>query len=206
MAVNWYERNLLPWLIHLTLRNRRYAPYRERVTRRARGRVLELGIGSGLNLRHYPAAAQQVVGVDPSARLLALAGKAERPPALELELHALDAARLPFPDASFDSVLMSWVLCSVQDVPAALAEVRRVLRPAGRVLFVEHGLAPDPRVRAWQQRLTPVWRHLAGNCHLDRAPVALLQAAGFRLERLDCAYGPGPRSLAYMYEGEATPA
>jgi ubiquinone/menaquinone biosynthesis C-methylase UbiE len=147
-----------------------------------------------------------VVGADPSPRLLALAARARRPPGLTLELLRLEPGPLPFPDASFDSAVMTWVLCSVPDVPAALAELRRVLRSGGRLHFVEHGLAPETRVQAWQRRLTPLWRPLAGGCHLDRPVEALLQAGGFRLERLERGYGPGPRLLAYFYEGSAVPA
>lgn len=184
-------------------------PYRERTVGGARGRVLEPGIGSGHNLRHYGSAVQAVVGVDPSERLLALARRAPHADTLHVELHRLEATGLPFPDASFDTVVMTWVLCSVPDAVAALGELRRVLRPGGHLHFVEHGLAPEPRVSAWQHRITPLWRHLAGGCHLDRPIDVLLLAGGFRLERLERGYAPGPflasRLLAYMYEGVAVP-
>lgn len=205
--MNWYERVVLPWLIHWVMRAPQLDPYRERAAAGVRGRVLEPGIGSGYNLRHYGPEAKAAVGVDPSTRLLALARRAPHAAGLSVELHLLEAARLPFPDASFDSALMTWVLCSVPDVPAALAELRRVLRPGGRLHFVEHGLAPEPRVCAWQHRVTPLWRHVAGGCHLDRPIDVLLQRGGFRLERLERGYAPGPflasRLLAYMYEGVA---
>jgi len=201
--LNPYERYVLPWLIHWVMGARLFEPYRRRVAAAARGRVLEVGIGSGYNLRHYGPDVEAVVGVDPSPHLLARADKAPRRAGLPLELHVLDAERLPFADDSFDTVVMTWVLCSVPDVPTALAELRRVLRPGGRLVFVEHGLAPEPGVQAWQRRLTPLWRPLAGGCHLDRPADALLEAAGFRLEHLERGYGPGPHLLAYLYEGEA---
>lgn len=208
-AVNAYERVVLPWLIHWVMRAPQLAPYRQRATAGAQGRVLEPGIGSGYNLPYYGEAVQAVVGVDPSARLLGFACRAPRPPGLALELHPLEAAWLPFPDASFDAVVMTWVLCSVPDVPQALAELRRVLRPGGRLHFVEHGLAPAPRVAAWQHRLTPWWRRVAGGCHLDRPIDALLRSGGFRLEHLQRGYAPGTGAaahwLAYMYEGVAVP-
>ncbi|HEX9843505.1 MAG TPA: class I SAM-dependent methyltransferase [bacterium] len=203
--MNWYERTVLPWLIHWVMGSPRLRTYRERVAGAARGRVLELGVGSGHNLRHYGPQVESVLGVDPSERLLALATRAPRRAGLPVELHAGTAQQLPFPAASFDTVVMTWTLCSLPDAPAALAELRRVLRPQGRLLFVEHGLAPEPGVRAWQRRLTPLWRPLAGGCHLDRPIDALVRQAGFRLEQLDCGYAPGPRFVAYMYEGSAQP-
>lgn len=205
--MNPYERYVLPWLIHWVMQESRLVPYRRRVAGAAQGRVLELGVGSGLNLPYYGEAVEAVVGVDPSPRLLALARKtAARGPAPPLELHALGAEGLPFADASFDSAVMTWTLCSIADAPAALAEVRRVLRPQGRLHFVEHGLAPDAGVQTWQHRLTPLWRPLAGGCHLDRPMDAIIVAHGFRLEALAAAYGPGPRFVAFMYEGTAVAA
>lgn len=205
--MNWYERNVLPWLIHWVMRESRLVPYRARVAGGAQGRVLEVGVGSGNNLRHYGPAVEQVVGIDPSERLLAFARRAAaRGPSPPLELHALAVEHLPFPDASFDSVVMTWTLCSVADAPAALAEMRRVLKPGGRLHFVEHGRSPEPGVRAWQERLTPFWRRIAGGCHLDRPMDALIATHGFRLEHLETGYAPGPRFVAYLYEGAAAPA
>jgi SAM-dependent methyltransferase len=204
-AMNAYERAVLPWLIHWVMRSRRLLPYRERVAGAARGRVLEVGIGSGLNLRHYGPAVESVVGVEPSPRLLAWARRAPRRPGLAVELHRAPGERLPFAPASFDSVVMTWTLCSVPDAARALQELRRVLKPGGRLLFVEHGLAPQPWVRAWQRGLTPLWRPLAGGCHLDRPVDALVRATGFRLERLETGYAPGPRPMTFMYEGAAVP-
>lgn len=203
--MNAYERVVLPWLIHWVMRTPRLAPYRARTAGEARGRVLEVGVGSGYNLAHYGPAVERVVGFDPSPRLVALARRRSAREGPPLELHVLEAQRLPFPAASFDSIVMTWTLCSIPDARAALAELRRVLKPGGRLHFVEHGLAPDAGVAAWQRRLTPLWKRVAGGCHLDRPMDALVRAGGFRLERLEAAYGPGPRTVAFMYEGTAVP-
>lgn len=119
---------------------------------------------------------------------------------LDVQLVAQSAERLPFADASFDSALLTWTLCSIPDPLAALAEIRRVLRPGGELFFIEHGLAPDPGVARWQQRLTPLWRPIAGGCHLDRRMDELVRAA-FPVVELETSYLEGPRILTYMYEG-----
>jgi ubiquinone/menaquinone biosynthesis C-methylase UbiE len=199
-----YERLILPWLQHAVLGLACYVPYRARVVAAATGRVLEVGAGSGYNLRFYGPSAASVAAVEPSPRLRALAARAARRAELPLELHAERAEHLPFPDRSFDSVVMTWVLCSVTEPLAALAELRRVLRPGGMLHFVEHGLAPEPRVQAWQRRLTPLWRRLAGGCRFDRPTLALLREAGFRPRQVQQGYGPGPRVLGYMVEGSAS--
>ncbi len=148
---------------------------------------------------------RRVVGVDPAAPLLRLARRAldntPRHPPTALHLATADA--LPYRDGAFDTAVMTWTLCSLPDPGRALGEVRRVLKPGGMLRFVEHGLAPDRGVQAWQRRLTPLWRPLAGGCHLDRPIAQLLTAAGFRLQDVQAAYGPGPRLLSYMVEGAA---
>jgi ubiquinone/menaquinone biosynthesis C-methylase UbiE len=116
------------------------------------------------------------------------------------------AERLPFADAAFDTAVMTWTLCSIPDADRALAEVRRVLRPAGTLLFIEHGRAPDARVRAWQDRLTPAWRPISGGCHLNRPIARLVTAAGFRLVEMDEGYIAGLRPFTYLYRGVASPS
>jgi len=176
---------------------------REALVPQARGSVLEIGIGSGLNLPYYSASAHGVFGVDPSEPLL---GLAKRPSHVH---HAAglvcgSAERLPFPDNSFDSLVMTWTLCSIPEPQEALAEMRRVLKPKGSLYFIEHGLAPDVSVQRWQRRLTPAWRRMAGGCHLDRRMDRLIESAGFRIDSLDARYYRGPRLLAYFYEGRAS--
>src|SRR5262249_31224763 len=157
-------------------RNSMLAPYRKRILAQAEGRVLEIGVGSGANLPLYTDRAGKVLGLEPHPKLLKMAfGKAGRVPATLIEG---SAESIPLGDRSVDTVVTTWTLCSIPDVTKALAEMRRVLKPDGRLLFVEHGLSPDRRVRKWQQRLTPLWKKLAGGCHLNRPMRTLVENAG----------------------------
>ncbi len=193
-------------MLDRTMRYRRLLPYRERVIGAASGRVLEIGIGSGLNLPFYDAAAERVIGLEPSPHLLAMTrGRANRA-AAPIDLLEGSAEAIPLDAASVDTVVTSWTLCSIPDVTRALAEMRRVLRPGGRLLFVEHGLAPDRGVRWWQDRLTPAWVWLTGGCHLNRAIADLIAGAGFRVERVDTGYLSGRNPMTFMYEGSARPS
>jgi len=180
---------------------------REKVVPLASGRVLEVGIGTGLNLRHYDKSrVSAIVGVDPAAEMHPLAAKRIARAGLDVRLLALSAERIPLEDASFDTVVATYTLCSIPDAVAALREMRRVLKPGGRLLFCEHGRAPDASVRRWQERLQPYWGPLAGGCHLGRDIPALLVEAGFACPQLQSMYLPGPRALSYNYWGEAVPA
>jgi ubiquinone/menaquinone biosynthesis C-methylase UbiE len=203
--MGFYQDRILPSLIHLAMRNRNLAPYRKRVVSEAAGRVLEIGVGSGLNLPFYGESASHVIGLDPSPRLLAMARAAARRTAMPLELIEGSAEAIPIEDRSVDTVMTTWTLCSIPEVGCALHEMRRVLRRSGRLLFVEHGRAPEAGVRWWQDRLTPMWKHLAGGCHLNRAIDQLIEDAGFRIERLDRGYMRGPKPMTFMYEGAARP-
>ncbi len=202
-----YRDHLLPRLIHGVMRDARFLPLRRELAARARGRVLEIGIGSGLNLPLYdPARVEAVLGIDPSHLLLTLARRQAEGRSFPVWLVQAGAERLPLRDASMDTVLSSWTLCSIPDIGTALAEIARVLRPGGRFLFLEHGLSADPGVARWQRLLTPLWRPLAGGCHLDRPIAELLQRAGLRPARLDTGYMlAGPRLFTYHYRGEAEP-
>src|SRR6516164_6206803 len=176
-----YARYLLPRLTDLTMSRKLLLPYRQRVIGGAAGRVLEIGIGSGLNLPLYGDAVEEVIGIDISPELLAIT------------------------DGSVDTVVVTWALCSIPDVRAALFEAHRVLRPNGSLRFVEHGRSPDISVAWWQDRLTPLWRRCSGGCHLNRKTDDLLRSAGFTLTHLTIGYSPGPRPMAFMYEGQAQP-
>lgn len=203
--MGFYQDRIVPHLVRLSMRNEVLAPYRRRIVPAAEGRVLELGIGSGVNLPLYSVGAREVIGLDPSAKLLEMAGEAARPLARPIELLEGSAETIPLDDASVDTVVSTWTLCSIPDVTRALAEVRRVLNPSGQFLFVEHGRSPDANVRRWQDRLTPMWKRLAGGCHLNRAIPELLQGAGFHIERLETGYMRGPKAMTFMYEGRARP-
>ena len=200
-----YQDHVVPFLIHLAMQQRDLVRYRDRVIPAAEGRVLEIGIGSGLNLPFYAASVERVIGLDPSPKLLAMARELARAAPVPIELIESSAEAIPLSDASVHTVVTTWTLCSIPDVTRALREMRRVLKGGGRLLFVEHGRAPQSGVRWWQDRLTPIWRPLSGGCHLNRAIGELIEGAGFRLERLETGYMHGRNPMAFMYEGSARP-
>lgn len=204
----WYDRRILPELIGCACRSRAITRQRARLIPEARGRVLELGVGGGANLRFYdPGRVRAVHGVDPSPELRAKAEAAPRRDGLEVIVEEGRAEALSFADADFDTVVATFTLCSVADLQAALGEVRRVLKPGGRLLFAEHGLAPERRVARWQRRLEPVWASMAGGCRLTRDPAAEIAAAGFRFERLDQRYlRKAPKLAGWVSSGVALPA
>jgi ubiquinone/menaquinone biosynthesis C-methylase UbiE len=183
--------------------NRWLRDYRRRTIAAAHGRVLEIGIGSGINLPLYGRDVSSVCGIEPSAPLLRRA--ANQQTATIREFIRGSAETIPFEDKAFDSVVTTWTLCTIPDVQLALREMRRVLRTDGRLLFVEHGLAPDASIVRWQMRLTPCWKCIGGGCHLNRKIDDLIVAAGFKIERLDTEYLHGRNPFAYMYEGVARP-
>jgi ubiquinone/menaquinone biosynthesis C-methylase UbiE len=205
--MGFYTERILPRLIDVAMRYEDLAPYRRRVAAGAWGQVLEVGIGSGLNLPWYDrAAVKEIVGLDPSPRLIEMARRRAEALGVPLTLVEGSAEAIAVGDASIDAVVMTWTLCSIVDPPQALAEIRRILRPGGELLFVEHGMAPDKGVAAWQNRLTPVWKHVAGGCHLNRDMARLVEDAGFTTTALRRGYMPGaPRPFAFMYEGRARP-
>jgi ubiquinone/menaquinone biosynthesis C-methylase UbiE len=203
--MGFYNDRIVPLLIDLSMRNTLLRPYRERAIAAADGRVLEVGIGPGLNLPLYGTNVERVTGLDPSPRLLAKARETSHGISAPVALIEGSAEAIPLDGASVDTVVTTWTLCSIPDAPRALAEMRRVLSPTGRLLFVEHGRAPDARVRWWQDRLTPVWRCIGGGCHLNRAIRDLIAGAGFRIERLDTGYMRGAKPMTFIYEGSARP-
>ena len=204
--MGFYENRILPHLVNWTMRNRQFEPYRERVVSMAEGRVLEIGIGSGLNLRFYPQRVHEVLGLEPSERLLAMTDKAAGRPGLSVALIEGSAEAIPIDCGCIDTVITTWTLCTIPDALRALREMRRVLRPNGRLLFVEHGLAPEQKIRKWQNRLTPAWRRIAGGCHLNRSIGELIEKAGFEITYLDTGYmEEGPRLMTFFYQGSARP-
>lgn len=200
-----YARFVVPALIDLAMRQRRLEEYRRHIVPAARGRVLEIGVGSGRNLPLYGEGAEIVLAIDPSRPLLEKAVRRAEKARVPIDLRQGSAMEIPFEDKSLDTVVMTWTLCSIADPARALGEVRRVLKPEGALLFVEHGLSPDPGVARWQIRLTPLWRHVAGGCRLDRKVDRLIADAGFRINTLKNFYAEGPRPLTYFYEGRAEP-
>lgn len=204
--MNFYSDHVLPHVINLSMRNRELRPYRERVISHAAGRVLEIGIGSGLNLPFYGSQVQEILGLEPSARLSAMAQRLAEQSNAPTTLVAGSAESIPLENASIDTVVTTWTLCSIPDAARALAEIRRVLKPSGQLLFVEHGLAPENNVRRWQNRLTPVWKKIGGGCRLNRPISALIESAGFNIRQIEKGYMKGPKPMTFMYEGRATPS
>lgn len=203
MAQSWYDQHVLPHLLELACGSRPVQRQREKVVPLASGDVLEVGIGTGLNVPFYnKAQVRRIVGVDPALQMHRLALKRIRSAGLSVELVGLSAERLALPDAAFDSVVCTYTLCSIPEPVAALAEIRRVLKPGGKLLFSEHGVAPDESVRRWQRRLQPVWGAVAGGCPLSLDIPAVLKSAGFRAE-VQSRYIPGPKFASFHYWGEA---
>lgn len=205
---SFYSRKILPGLLTCACSSPPMMKQRAKIVPRASGRVLELGIGMGLNLAFYnPAAVTTVVGVDPSPELLALAEAAPRAPGLAVEVAEGTAEALPFENGSFDTVVCTFTLCSVHTPAAALAEARRVLKPGGEFLFCEHGLAPDADVARWQRFWDPLWSRMAGGCHIIRPVADALPAAGLKVDWLETMYLPGtPRIAGWNEWGRAVAA
>lgn len=199
-----YDRHILPHLIDFACGMGAVMKARSQLVPQARGRVLEIGIGSGLNLGFYdPQRVEVVVGVDPSTEMQALARERAARCQVPVEMIALELGQIQAADASFDDIVCTFTLCTIPDAIAALREMRRVLKPGGRLLFCEHGLAPDLPVVRWQKRLTPLWKPLAGGCHLDRDIPALIGAGGFHIRELSTGYLKGPRPMTHVYRGWA---
>lgn len=204
---NWWERKVVPQIIRLGCGCQALAELRAPVVGQAQGRVLELGMGGGANLAHYDAAkVSALTGIEPSSELREMARKARRPGHPELDLIDAPAEALPFGDASFDTVVCTFTLCTVTDNAQALREARRVLRPGGRLLFCEHGLAPEPAVQRWQRRVDPLWARLFGGCHLAR-PIRATIEREFRIEQWQGGFQKGtPRIAGWMESGTAVAA
>ena len=202
--MGFYDRWIVPRLLDLAMRSRVLDHYRERTIETARGLALEIGVGSGLNLPLYGPAVTRVVGLDPSTELLRLASRRAGDVVIPVSLLRASAEHLPLADALFDTIVMTWTLCSIPNPIAALMEMRRVLRPGGRLIFVEHGLSPEIRTVRWQHRLTPYWRRISGGCHLDRKMDELIRSAGFEIDAVETGYMKGPKPWTFMYQGSAT--
>lgn len=205
-GLSFYERWILPTLLDWAMRQAQLEKFRRAVVAPARGRVLEIGVGSGLNFPFYGKEVETVIGIDPSPRLLAMARRRAAEAGIRAELLEGTASAIPLADRSVDTIVMTWTLCSIPDPPQALREMRRVLKPGGRLLFIEHGLCPDAGVERWQHWLTPAWRRVSGGCHLDRKMDDLIRAAGFELTEFKNEYAEGPRLFTFMYEGRARPS
>lgn len=203
--MSFYERHVLPLMIGAACGCRPIRRQRAKIVPRAEGVVLELGFGSGLNIPHYdPSKVRKLYALEPSEGMRAAArGKAALAP-FPIEVLAETAETLSLPAASIDTVLVTYSLCTIPDPVAALEGARRALKPGGQLLFCEHGVAPDESVRRWQRRIEPVWKPIAGGCHLTRDIPAIVQSAGFAIDGLETMYLPrSPRWAGFNYWGAA---
>jgi ubiquinone/menaquinone biosynthesis C-methylase UbiE len=183
-----YGDQILPRVNNVTCGAQAARKRRRRVCEGLAGEVVEIGFGSGFNVPFYPPEVTKVAAVEPADLSWRLAGERLSESTVPVERAGLDGASLPFADDSFDAALSTWTMCTIPDVDGALRELRRVLKPGGQLHFVEHGLAPDAKVRRWQHRLDPLQRRLFGGCHLTRPIAELVERAGFRITRLDSYY------------------
>lgn len=206
--MGFYDKYILPRFINCACATKPIMKQREKVVPLARGTVLEIGIGTGLNLPYYDASkVQRVIGLDPSEASWKLAGARAAKLDFDVDFIGLPGEEIPLADASVDTVLVTFALCTIPDPVRALKGMARVLRPGGELVFCEHGLAPDPGVRVWQDRMNPLWRRMAGGCHLNRDIPQLLSAGGFSVAALQTGYLPGtPRFAGYNYWGSAARA
>lgn len=205
--MGFYEARILPRLIDALMDKPRFEAERKKTLKAVRGEILEIGFGTGLNLAHYPDHVKRITAIDSNAAMSARAKRRIGDSGIEVESKVLSGEHLPFDDASFDSVVCTWTLCSIPDAGRAVREFARVLRPGGRLFFVEHGRADTPGVRKWQDRLTPVQKRIGGGCHLNRPIDRLIETNGLALRSLEKYYMPGePRIGGFLYRGIAAPA
>jgi ubiquinone/menaquinone biosynthesis C-methylase UbiE len=193
-------------MMHLTCSAKPNMRQRQKIVPRAHGRVLEVGVGSGLNLPFYDASkVEKIWGLDPSEGMRSMAQKVAEKLPIEVEFIGLPGEQIPLDDNSADTVLMTYTLCSIPDAEAALRNIARVLKPGGELLFCEHGAAPDTNVRRWQDRINPFWKLISGGCQLNRDIPAVLRQGGFRVDGFETMYLPGPRIATFNYWGSASP-
>lgn len=203
--MGFYENYILPRFINCACGAKPIMKQREKVVPRAAGTVLEIGIGTGLNLPYYNGAQiERLIGLDPSEKSWELAGRRAAGLDFDVEFIGLPGEQIPLEDASVDTVLVTYALCTIPDPVAALQGMRRVLRPQGSLIFCEHGIAPDAGVVKWQDRINPLWRRIAGGCNVNRDIPTLIRSGGFELVDLEQRYLPGtPKFAGYNFWGSA---
>jgi len=200
--MSFYEKRILPKMIHYACGMKPTMKQREKVVPHAKGRVLEIGIGSGLNLSFYKKEqVTSLVGIDPSKETWE--ANSNKRDDLDFKYIQTGAEALPLEDQSFDTVVITYTLCTIPDAIAALSEMRRVLKPTGQLLFCEHGKAPDTSVLKWQNRINPIWKKVGGGCNLNKDIPQLLKTNGFQIQDLQTMYIPGPKFLSFNYWGSA---
>jgi len=194
--MNFYENKILPRIIDHICGHRAFSDQRAKIIPHAEGRVLEVGYGSGTSLPWYDAGkVDQLIALDPASGAMELAAERERLSSISVEHIALRGEEIPLDEESVDTVIVSYTLCTIPDVVAAIAGMRRVLKPGGKLLFMEHGASPKPNIKRWQERLNKPWGFAFGGCNLLREPPALLEQAGFTMEHLEELEVSGPPSI-----------
>ena len=205
--MGFYGDRVLPHVINVVMNTKQTRTIRERVCADLKGEVLEIGFGTGHNLPYLPADVTRLLAVEPSGRSVELARERIAASPIDVQVVGLDGQRLPVEDESVDAVLCTWSLCTIPDGIAAVREARRVLRPGGRFHFIEHGAAPDDKVRRWQDRLNPIQNRIGGGCNLNRDITGIIEAGGLSISKLDRYYNAGePKAFGAMYEGVAVPS
>lgn len=204
--MGFYDKHILPPLLGAMMGTKPIRYQRKKVVPRAEGRVLEIGFGAGHNLPFYDASkVTHLWALEPSREMRARAAERVASSPLDIEFLDLPGEEIPLADDAADTVLVTYTLCTIPDVVRALSGMRRVLKPSGKMIFCEHGAAPDEGVKRWQARLDPLWGKIAGGCHLNRPVPQLIQDAGFRVEKMETMYLPGtPRFAGFNYWGSAT--
>ena len=204
--MGFYAKYILPRLVHFSCSTKPCMRQREKVVPLASGEVLEIGVGSGLNLPFYDSRrVTRLWGLEPAAEMRQLAAAAVRSLPFEFEFIDLPGEEIPLEANSVDTVVVTYTLCTIPDTEPALRGMARVLRPGGKLIFCEHGAAPDEDVRRWQQRMNPIWSRVGGGCKLDRAIPELIRAGGFEIDRMETMYLPGWRPAGFNYWGSASP-
>ncbi len=207
LNMGFYDRHILPKVLNWSCGMNPVRMQRQKVVPLAAGRVLEIGIGSGLNLPYYdPEKIERVIGLDPAEEMLTYAKRKSESVPFTVEYLALQGESIPLEPESVDTVLVTYTLCTIPNVIAALEGMRQVLKQSGRLIFCEHGKAPDEAVRRWQDRLNPLWGRLGGGCNLNRDIPSLIETAGFRIDNLETMYLPcAPRFAGFYFWGSARP-
>ena len=204
--MGFYSKHILPRCLDKACGIGPITKQREKVVPLAEGIVLEIGIGSGQNLPHYnPDKVTKIIGVDPDEHIWKRSEKRRNLCPVKIERIGLSGEDIPLEKNSADSVVITYSLCTIPDPIKALHEMKRILKPGGKILFSEHGKAPDDKVHRWQNRIDPVWKKLAGGCHSGRNIPDLFRQAGLSFEDLQETYIPGPKVLSYNYWGVAKP-
>lgn len=201
--MGWYANNILPKLIEAGCSQPLLMKLRAQYVPQAQGRVLEIGIGTGLNLSYYDKDSVELTGLDPAAELTGHAQARAEELQLPVNMLGVSGESIPAEDKTFDALVCTWTLCSIPNVTTALKEMHRVVKPGAKLYFIEHGASPDEKVARWQKRIEPVWKRIAGGCHLTRAADELIADAGFHITQMESEYLPGPKIATFMTHGVA---